>query len=141
MFPVVWWENYVDKYSRLGGLTSSLVNLKRRIANGRTKLYLAISMWKIVVAFLMFMVYMMLDYDISDVFSFSYEKCRDAKSMKNVVDGGLINHALDWIWVWLTMVGCGHIGYFCARTAAKIRMQRLSMALPLFLSTPTVSSQ
>ena len=43
---------------------------------------------------------------------------------------------LDWVWVWLTNCLSSLVCYFVARSAAKMRIQPLAYALPLFLSTP-----
>ena len=134
MMSVVWWENFIDKDSKLGPLTGILVRFKNQVHCGRTKIYLGVSFWKMIVAFLMFIAMGSLEFEVDQLFDFSTSNCTGTE-----VSGADVGRELDWVWVWLVTVGAAIVAYFCVRTAAKIRMQFVGMALPLFLSTPLVS--
>ena len=66
LISVGFWQNYVDVNTmRMGGLTETLVDFKKSIRKSKTKLYLIVSSWKIVLTFFLLMGFV--DMDIIDV--------------------------------------------------------------------------
>lgn len=53
-----WWENYVNKFIYLGKFGLFLLELKRNICWSRIKLYVVVSVWKVVFILCMMLVLM-----------------------------------------------------------------------------------
>ena len=118
-----WWENYVDKDTVPAGLFKPLLRFKRRLNRCRIKISLITHVWKIILLFVFMLIFTHLwGITVRDLFSFGSDDC--------------LFNSIEWIWVWLLNSLAGYICYFCARTAAKTQLQRVSYAVPLLFATP-----
>ena len=133
LISLQWWENFVDCYMKLGQLTTPLMRMSRRICRARTKMQLLSSLWKMAITIVFMIAF--LSREVSDVrtlFNFNISTCPagslDYDQMPRL--------RLDWVWVWCVNCASSLLCYFCARSAAKIQLQRITYALPLTLSTP-----
>ena len=128
-----WWENYVDRYTRLGGLGKFLQKMKRRITRTRTKSYLIISIWKIGIVLA---VMLAMNWKESD-FLFNFWKHEsECIRKKHIFIETIPLLDDDPGWVLLIQAMAGFVCYFCVRAVCKIRVQQVCLGVPLVLVTP-----
>lgn len=61
------------------------------------------------------------------------------ETIRTVSEKELPAMEIDWVWMWLVNCCASLVCYFFARSAAKIRIQRVAYALPLILTTPVLA--
>ena len=132
-----YWENYVDLAPHKGKKSEDLnrfLRVRRRIRiDFGVMLRLITSLWKMVVALVMTMVFATTVHGVSleTLFKLDTSNCDNTISHDDIS-----SLELDWVWVWLINASSALVCYFGARTAAKILVQNISYALPLVLATP-----
>ena len=72
--------------------------------------------------------------DVRVLFNFNINNCPAGSLAYDQIPG----LRLDWVWVWVVNFASGFVCYFCARSAAKIQMQRIAYAAPVTISTPVL---
>ncbi|XP_046338374.2 chitin synthase chs-2-like isoform X1 [Haliotis rufescens] len=136
-----WWENYVNRYNRLGALGNKLRSLKRGIRRQRTKVYLIVSVWKIILT-LSVMTVIMSDFNISCVKALYYlghdgaHECPHLVNPYGIVNVEAVEYFQSPFWVMLIQTGCCLLCYTFAKTSCKILLQIGGFAIPLVLSMP-----
>lgn len=139
-----WWENYVNKFTRLGKLGEKLKKLKRNIRRMRTKIYVVVSMWKIVLTLLL-MTALMSTFNtscLSVMFFRGNNNATDCPHMvyplyvPNVQGTSYFN---DPFWVAILQVLSCLFCYTFSKTACKIMLQVVSFSLPLMLVAPIMA--
>ena len=140
LISVRWWENYVGTKlpknhgyasTRYERLLAFIQTCRKQVRRSRTKLHIVASLWKCGVTILTAML-LQKDRKMVDMFKFTFEKrCENNATFEHIP--GL---RLDWVWVFLINFACGLVVYCCARTAAKVQIQRISYAVPLLMTTP-----
>nr|XP_022324471.1 uncharacterized protein LOC111125208 isoform X3 [Crassostrea virginica] len=139
-----WWENYVNRFTHLGKFGMSLLELKRNIRRSRTKLYAAVSVWKVVLTLGM-MLALMSNLRLSCVKALLYEGRNRAKECPHLVYPEDANNAestfykQDAFWVAAIQIICCLICYTLAKSACKIMLQVVSFSLPLMLAAPIMA--
>lgn len=66
----------------------------------------------------------------------SYESTAAPQTVETISYEHVAGMSIDWVYVWLVNCTCSLVGYFVARSAAKMLIQRLTYALPVLLTTP-----
>ena len=127
LVSVVWWENFVDEKSRLRNWLPWLYELQKKMGGSRTKTYLFISLWKIVLTFII----VLIAYDVDELFSsdnFHEHICDDSQG------GAFLD---DWLIAYCIQVIPSLVCYYCSDLAVKANIQLPSFSVPLLLTTPT----
>lgn len=139
-----WWENYVNKFTNLGKFGLSLLELKRNIRRSRTKLYAAVSVWKVVLTLCM-MLALMSNLKLSCVKALFYEGHNRAEGCPHLAypeDAYNVESSAykqDAFWVAVVQIICCLFCYTLAKSACKIMLQVVSFSLPLMLAAPIMA--
>ena len=80
-----WWENYVDANTMFFGMASRVLSVRDRINRTRTKTYLIVSAWKVVVAFLFMLAFVSRDLVVTSLFNFDFRSCAHGKTTMSQV--------------------------------------------------------
>ncbi|KAK7111424.1 hypothetical protein V1264_011059 [Littorina saxatilis] len=136
-----YWENYVNKYTTLGGLGTKLRELKKNTRRMRVKIYIGVSAWKIVLTLaLMTAIISDLDFKCLEVLYFEGDNgvkgCPHLNDPYNVANVEAQEYFNDAFWVMLVQLAACLACYSFAKTACKVLLQVGSFALPLTLATP-----
>ncbi|GFO14164.1 chitin synthase 3 [Plakobranchus ocellatus] len=140
-----YWENYVNRFTApLGGLGTALKDLKRHTRRTRTKIYLVVSLWKVLVT-LVSMTAIISDfhgacarvlYLLGD--NGETGPCPHLVYPIGVANVEAENYLEDPFWVMLVQIVAGLLCYTFSKTACKTMLQVGSFALPLTLSLPVL---
>lgn len=135
------WENYVNKYTTLGFFGRKLKDLKKKTRRMKTKIYMAISVWKICVT-LVSMTAIISDFRTSCARVLYFLGDNGVKDCPHLVyPYGITNveaeeYFDDPFWVMLVQIAACLLCYSFAKTACKTLLQVGSFALPLTLTLP-----
>lgn len=138
-----WWENYVNRFTSLGKFGNALKDFKRSIRRMRTRIYMIVSFWKILVTF-GFMIALMSEFKAPCAAALLY--LGDDKAMGcphfvqplqaiNVEGTEYMN---DPFWICMVQVFSCLFCYTFAKSACKILLQVVSFSLPLMLVAPVM---
>ncbi|VDI35520.1 chitin synthase [Mytilus galloprovincialis] len=139
-----WWENYVNKYTKLGKLGDKLKELKKNIRRMRTKIYAVVSAWKIILTLLL-MTALMSTFKsscLSVLFFHGNNNATDCPHMvyplyvSNVQGASYYN---DPFWTAILQIFACLLCYTLSKTACKIMLQVASFSLPLMLVAPIMA--
>ena len=145
LISVRWWETYFKRSKNDKTITREDLNVlsglskvkywfkftKYRVRKSRAKIYVAVSLWKCGVTILVAML-IQKDRTFADFFNFDI----NSRCTGRISTSDIPRLNLDWVWVALINILVGFVVYSCARSAAKIQMQKISYAVPLMLNTP-----
>ncbi|CAH1785466.1 unnamed protein product [Owenia fusiformis] len=147
LVSIGWWENFIKlKVSSTGKLGNMLSKIKIDIRRCRSKLYAVASLWKIAVTLGGMMG--VIHYDMAtngglefhQWFIFGNHEATCKGLSINGTGGASVGDIpnMYWLWaaIWLVQFSSSFVCYFAAKTASKLLMQEISVALPLLLSTP-----
>lgn len=134
------WENYINRYTRLGNWGNKLKELKKNTCRMRIKMYLFMSLWKII-STIVFMTCIVSGFraDCAKGLYFLSESRRAECSQLAHPHFRIKEDFNDPAWVMLVQAGTCLLCYTLAKTACKILLQIASFALPLTLSLPVLS--
>ncbi|GFR70579.1 chitin synthase variant [Elysia marginata] len=140
-----YWENYVNRYTaHLGGIGSFLKELKRNTRRTRTKIYLVVSLWKVLVT-LVAMTIIISDFHgaCARVLYLMGDNGEAGPCPHLVYPIGVANveaesYLEDPFWVMLVQIVAGLLCYTFSKTACKTLLQVGSFALPLTLTLPVL---
>ena len=135
---LAWWENFVDMHTRLpGGVADSLLRFRHSVKHSKTKLYACVSIVKILLTFLLLVLYYGLEEnrttDLRELFdsqNFYSDRCLEADV------AGSPSFLSDWLAVAAIHVCVGVAAFYAADLAVKGHMQTATFTVPLALSTP-----
>lgn len=136
-----YWENYVNKYTVLGPLGSKLRELKKLTRRMRVKIYIGVSIWKIVLTLaLMSAIISDLNLQCLNVLYFGGNngatECPHLNYPLGVSNVEAQEYFEDAFWVMLLQVVSCLLCYSFAKTACKVLLQvnAYSLFVSLFLS-------
>ena len=138
LISVGWWDNYMmGNIKAPGGLLKTLLTIKKNIRKSRTKIYLWVSFYKMMLIMVLMTIWMSVDdaYDFGAMWDWSTDHCGEEGSIGFMEMASAKN---DWLWVWCINSMVGLAVYFCARSAVKVLIQIPSYAVPLTCVTPVV---
>lgn len=139
-----WWENYVNRYTKLGIVGTKLQELKRSIRRMRTKIYVVVSMWKIVLTLLL-MTALMSSFKSSCLSVLFYHGNNNVTDCPHMVYPLYVtniqgtSYFKDPFWVVILQVVSCLLCYTFSKTACKIMLQVTSFSLPLMLVAPIMA--
>ena len=144
LISIGWWENYVNKFTRLGKLGQTLRDLKRNIRRMRTKCYAVASVWKIVVT-LSLMTALMSNLKmecVKTVFFNGDNRATECPHLAYPTDAYNVEssaYKTDPFWVAAIQIFACLLCYTFSKTACKIMLQVVSFSLPLMLAAPVMA--
>ena len=128
LMSLTYWENFVEIDSRLGTLGHHLLQMKKSILLARTKIYVVVSLLKIILTFiLLLMFYPLSGGEVGDLFT---------RANFEITIGKHNQIPLDWVWTFLVQLLSGFVCYLCAKITCQVQMQRIGFSLPLSMATP-----
>ncbi|OWF44368.1 Chitin synthase 3 [Mizuhopecten yessoensis] len=136
-----WWENYVNTFTHLGKFGNALKEFKKNIRRMRTRIYMIVSFWKILVTF-GFMLALMSEFKAPCVAELLYlgdDKAMECPHFVNPLNAANVestNYMNDPFWISIVQVFSCLLCYTFAKSACKILLQVVSFALPLMLAAP-----
>ncbi|XP_041374240.1 chitin synthase chs-2-like [Gigantopelta aegis] len=138
-----WWENFVNKFGVLGPVNRKLNELKRRIRRMRTKTYIILSCWKVIITLsLMTLIISSGHMDCVKVLYFhgndAVKNCPQLVYPYGITNVESTDYFQDPFWVMLIQITCCVLCYTFAKTACKILLQIGGFALPLVLVMPVM---
>ncbi|KAF0297190.1 Chitin synthase chs-2 [Amphibalanus amphitrite] len=154
-----WWENYVDKKSRVKAI-QYLGTIKERMKTTRYFTYLFVSLWKIMVFFACMVLFMYFRLEnVGDLFSRFTDSFDQHKLFVNETAGvpiGAVTDTADFarfqdtktilsdgnapVYVALIQILCAYLAYIFGKFACKICIQGFSFAFPVNLTIPVTLS-
>ncbi|CAC5366536.1 CHS1 [Mytilus coruscus] len=139
-----WWENYVNKYTKLGKLGDKLKELKKNIRRMRTKIYAVVSAWKIILTLLL-MTALMSTFKSSCLSVLYFHGTNNATDCPHMVYPLYVanvqgtNYYNDPFWTAILQIFACLLCYTLSKTACKIMLQVASFSLPLMLVAPIMA--
>ncbi|KAK3083083.1 hypothetical protein FSP39_013460 [Pinctada imbricata] len=139
-----WWENYVNKFTKLGKLGQVLRDLKRNIRRMRTKTFAVVSVWKIVVT-LGLMTALMSNLKMSCVKALFFKgdnhamECPHLSYPTDTFNVESSAYRTDPFWIAMIQIFSCLLCYTFSKTACKIMLQVVSFSLPLMLAAPVMA--
>ncbi|XP_033728584.1 chitin synthase chs-2-like isoform X2 [Pecten maximus] len=136
-----WWENYINKFTHLGKFGNALKEFKRNIRRMRTRIYMIVSFWKILMTF-GFMVALISEFKAPCVAELLYlgdDKVMSCPHFVNPLNAANVeskNYMNDPFWISIVQVFSCLLCYTFAKSACKILLQVVSFSLPLMLAAP-----
>lgn len=123
-----YWENYVNKYTSLGLLGTKLRELKKHTRRMRIKIYIAVSVWKIVLTLaLMTAIISDLEFKCLEVLYFNGDNgvqgCPHLNDPYGVANVEAEEYFTDAFWVMLVQLASCLLCYSFAKTACKVLLQ------------------
>ncbi|XP_037071620.1 chitin synthase chs-2-like [Pollicipes pollicipes] len=155
-----WWENYVDRKSKIG-IVQYLGTIKEKMKKTRYWVYLFASLWKILVFFACMLFFMFLRLDnVGDLFTKFTDSFNQHKIFVNETSRALLGTATDTadfaklftdtktifsdgntaIYVCLIQIFAAYSAYIFGKFACKICIQGFSFAFPVNLTIPVTLS-
>nr|KAG5714884.1 hypothetical protein BaRGS_000372 [Batillaria attramentaria] len=136
-----YWENYINKHTMLGALGAKLRELKKNTRRMRVKIYIFVSLWKIVLTLVLMSVIMSdLNMKCLEVLYFEGDNgvrgCSHLNFPYGVSNVEAWEYFTDAFWVMLIQIASCLLCYSFAKTACKVLLQVGSFALPLTIATP-----
>ncbi|XP_076459203.1 chitin synthase chs-2-like [Babylonia areolata] len=136
-----YWENYINKHTALGSLGRKLRELKKNTRRMRVKIYIGVSLWKIVLTLaLMMTIISDLRLECLEVLYFSGDNgaggCPHFNDPYGVANVEALEYFNDAFWVMLVQLAACLLCYSFAKTACKVLLQVGSFAMPLTIATP-----
>lgn len=123
-----YWENYVNRYTGLGALGAKLRELKKHTRRMRIKIYIAVSLWKIVLTLaLMTVIISDLEMKCLEVLYFEGDNgvagCPHLNDPYGVANVEAQEYFTDAFWVMLVQLAACLLCYSFAKTACKVLLQ------------------
>ena len=137
-----WWENYINKFTKMGAIGKRLNEFKHNVRRMRTKLYIVASFWKICLTLALMTI--MLTAGSSSclkVLYFTADYAVDCPHMLNPIGDNVASaeYHKDPFWVAAVQVISCLICYQFSKTACKIMLQIVGFSLPLMLAAPVLA--
>ncbi|XP_023932322.1 uncharacterized protein LOC106176561, partial [Lingula anatina] len=147
LISLSWWENFVwidrksSKFSNLPDrsfIHKALVKHKRKIRQAKNKIYFFISAWKLAITPVLLLALLVStnSLDVFSLFHLDFQRCKGTDNQD--IEGEPYFSTATWEAgiAMLIQVCCSLVCWYCAKTACKIQMQRVSFAAPLSVATP-----
>lgn len=135
-----WWESFVDEHSKFfRGLWRVKINMIEE--NTRYTTYMVITLWKIVLFFGLFLLFSRFCGPITDIaYLFDYNLGESFRGTNGFfLEDGFnldVSSYLLPLKVLAVQVGCGYGMYIFGKFACKVKIQKVSFALPSILVMP-----
>lgn len=143
LISIGWWENYVNKFTKMSKFGRVLKEFKHKVRRMRTKVYILVSMWKIILTLgLMTIMVTAGNKSCLSVLYFDVEYATDCPHLLNPVGNNVDStmfHREPYLVAVVQILSC-LLCYQLSKTACKIMLQVVSFSLPLMLSTPIIAS-
>ena len=137
LISVGYWENFIDSNSKLCFGLEAVNNFRYDIHHARTKIYLIVGVYKIILTFALLMIqhWVNIDNQMDLQMLFSGTNFYDNKC--NVYEENVnMPFNEDWLLAAVIQISVGILCFYIADLSVKGYMQRLSLSLPLYLVTP-----
>jgi hypothetical protein len=133
LISIAYWENFIDSDTKLGSFGKQLLEFKKKFHKCKPKTYLFTSIIKIIVAFILVLIYTGFDssIEIGDLFNsenFYTQKCFDD------VTSGIFES--DWLEAASIQIAVGVAIFYGSDVAIKSRLQIVCYTVPITLATP-----
>lgn len=135
LISVGYWENFVDKDTKLGGIGDRMNKFRKKLNKCKTSTYLFIGILKIILTFILILIYYGIDSDrvgVTELFNtanFYVNRCKS-----DTADPG--DFESDWLQLAAIQVLVGVLSFYTADIVIKGRLQVSCYTVPLMLSTP-----
>lgn len=142
LISIGWWENYINRFTKMGTLGIRLKEFKHKVRRMRTKIYIFVSLWKIILT-LGLMTVMMTAGNTSclSVLYFDSEFAQDCPHLVNPIGNNIDSDSLHTgpFWVALVQISSCIMCYQFSKIACKVMLQVVSFSLPLMMVAPIMS--
>lgn len=134
-----WWENYINKFTKMGAVGIRLREFKHNVRRMMTKIYIVASFWKIILTLGLMTIMMSAgSSSCAKVLYFGADFALDCPHLVNPAGDNIDSEALhrDPFWVAAVQVISCLLCYQFSKTACKIMLQVVAFSLPLMLAAP-----
>ncbi|XP_053386095.1 chitin synthase chs-2-like isoform X2 [Mercenaria mercenaria] len=142
LISVGWWENYINRFTKMGKLGIRLKEFKHNVRRMRTKIYIFASMWKIILT-LGLMTVMMTAGNKSclSVLYFDIDFAQDCPHLVNPSGNNIDSDSFhtDPYWIALIQILSCLMCYQFSKIACKVMLQVVSFSLPLMIAAPIIA--